>query len=470
MKYLKLFLVIFLIVSCSSSDSPTQKYNLNITVSQENSGTVTPSNGSYEEGSSLTITGIPSSGYIFKRWYGDLTGTTNPMTITMDSDKSILVVFEEKDSDGDGISDINDQCPDTPSGETVDSNGCSTSQVDSDGDGVMDNIDTCPDTPSGETVDSNGCPDSQLIYYGENGVTIMCPNSNVGDLLELDGKVYLVVDSNSLIQLVKNNNEICNVCTSKVTSMRYLFTVDDGDSNNTNISTYYDCISNWDVSNVTDMTYMFWKCINFNTDLSYWNVSNVKNMSFMFGRTNFNKDISNWDVSNVTDMKWMFSSSNFNQDISNWDVSNVTNTDSMFSSTPFNQDISSWDVSNVTKTDYMFFMSEFNQDIGSWNVSNVSNMYHMFRESPFNQDISSWDVSNVSYMSGMFWGSQFNQDISSWDVSNVTQMDSMFFNNQFFNQNLGVWDVGQVSQCSSFSENTPQWTLQKPIFTICNPN
>ena len=39
---------------------------------------------------------------------------------------------------------------------------CSNSQADSDGDGVMDNADTCPDTPNGETVDSNGCSDSQL--------------------------------------------------------------------------------------------------------------------------------------------------------------------------------------------------------------------------------------------------------------------------------------------------------------------
>ena len=36
-----------------------------------------------------------------------------------------------------------------------------------------------------------------------------------------------------------------------------------------------------------------------------------------------NGDISNWDVSNVVDMSRMFRDSEFNGDISNWDVSNV---------------------------------------------------------------------------------------------------------------------------------------------------
>ena len=45
-----------------------------------------------------------------------------------------------------------------------------------------------------------------------------------------------------------------------------------------------------------------------------------------------NGNISNWDVSNVTNMERMFSGSSFNQDISSWDVSNVTNMSEMFQS------------------------------------------------------------------------------------------------------------------------------------------
>jgi surface protein len=43
------------------------------------------------------------------------------------------------------------------------------------------------------------------------------------------------------------------------------------------------------------------------------------------------KDINNWDVSDITDMSRMFYDiRDFNEDISNWDVSNVTNMDNMF--------------------------------------------------------------------------------------------------------------------------------------------
>ncbi|MBL4869078.1 MAG: thrombospondin type 3 repeat-containing protein, partial [Pseudomonadales bacterium] len=61
------------------------------------------------------------------------------------------------DQDGDSIIDRLDVCPDTPAGEAVNEEGCSTSQLDSDNDGVTDNIDECPDTPEGQIVDSVGC-------------------------------------------------------------------------------------------------------------------------------------------------------------------------------------------------------------------------------------------------------------------------------------------------------------------------
>ena len=57
--------------------------------------------------------------------------------------------LSQQDTDGDGVSDDKDICPNTPDGEAVDGNGCSDSQKDSDGDGVTDDKDECPDTPQG---------------------------------------------------------------------------------------------------------------------------------------------------------------------------------------------------------------------------------------------------------------------------------------------------------------------------------
>ena len=74
-----------------------------------------------------------------------------------------------KDSDGDGVKDCVDKCPNTPPNcKPVDKNGCA---ADSDGDGVKDCIDKCPDTPKGVKVDANGCSmvgEELLIIYGIN--------------------------------------------------------------------------------------------------------------------------------------------------------------------------------------------------------------------------------------------------------------------------------------------------------------
>mgnify|MGYP001546227800 CR=1 FL=1 len=63
-------------------------------------------------------------------------------------------VMAELDSDGDGVPDSRDKCPNTPQGVGVDADGC---PVDSDGDGVPDYLDQCPGTRPGAKVDAKGC-------------------------------------------------------------------------------------------------------------------------------------------------------------------------------------------------------------------------------------------------------------------------------------------------------------------------
>ena len=89
----------------------------------------------------------------------------------------------EEDSDGDGVSDKLDKCPDTPHGCTVDANGC---PIDSDGDGVCDGLDQCPNTPRGATVDARGCPkdsDGDGVYDGID----QCPDTPKGCTVDARG-------------------------------------------------------------------------------------------------------------------------------------------------------------------------------------------------------------------------------------------------------------------------------------------
>ena len=121
----------------------------------------------------------------------------------------------------------------------------------------------------------------------------------------------------------------------------------------------YGEISNWDVSNVTDMSWMFSGAGSFNQPLNNWNVSKVTNMCAMFWKaSSFNQPLNNWDVSKeVTDMSWMFRGAiSFNQPLNNWNVSNVITMECMFDTArSFNQPLNNWNVSNeVTDMDFMF--------------------------------------------------------------------------------------------------------------------
>ena len=138
------------------------------------------------------------------------------------------------------------------------------------------------------------------------------------------------------IDLQGPNANLNIIDTSEITDMVWLF---DNSMNIQNID-----ISQWDVSGVKDMRYMFWGCVNFNSDLSKWDVSKVRNMSNMFsGCTKFNCDLSKWDVGRVEDMNNMFyNCKNFNSDLSRWDVSNVTDMHGMFTGCTSLKKIPSW--------------------------------------------------------------------------------------------------------------------------------
>jgi OOP family OmpA-OmpF porin len=88
-----------------------------------------------------------------------------------------------RDTDGDGVIDRKDRCPDTPQGATVDVTGCPR---DTDGDGVWDGLDACMDTPHGAKVNAKGCPldsDGDNVYDGIDA----CPDTPRGATVDARG-------------------------------------------------------------------------------------------------------------------------------------------------------------------------------------------------------------------------------------------------------------------------------------------
>ena len=176
-------------------------------------------------------------------------------------------------------------------------------------------------------------------------------------------------DRKELMKLVNDKNiHLGDIDTSKITDMSWLF-----------YGSYrYDFsgIEKWDVSNVTNMNKMFWKCTSFNQSLNNWNVSKVTDMKDMFsGCSSFNQPLNKWNVSNVTNMSGMFQGcSYFNQPLDKWDVSKVAIMYSMFRECKrFNSDLSRWDVSNVIDMEYMFYgCEEFNcYTLSNWKPKSI---------------------------------------------------------------------------------------------------
>ena len=132
----------------------------------------------------------------------------------------------------------------------------------------------------------------------------------------------------------------CIDISNNITNMTYLFGPID------NIENANFDVSEWDVSNVTDMSYMFHDCKNFDCDLSSWDVSNVTDMQYMFKNCYKLKGngLDNWDVSNVKNMNRMFKDcKNFEGNgLENWNVKNVKTMSSMFYGCNKLKNIPSW--------------------------------------------------------------------------------------------------------------------------------
>jgi hypothetical protein len=77
-----------------TTESEPGVYTLTIDVVGEGCVTLDPGGGIYDEGTVVTLTAQPDFGWRFSEWGGDLVGSDNPATISMDGDKNVIGYFQ----------------------------------------------------------------------------------------------------------------------------------------------------------------------------------------------------------------------------------------------------------------------------------------------------------------------------------------------------------------------------------------
>lgn len=91
---LSLFFIFFLFVTCSEDD-PIIQYSLTFEVTPSEGGSISNSSGKYDDGETISLLATPSPEYVFKNWSVGASGTNNPITIVMNSNKNITANFEK---------------------------------------------------------------------------------------------------------------------------------------------------------------------------------------------------------------------------------------------------------------------------------------------------------------------------------------------------------------------------------------
>jgi len=231
-------------------------------------------------------------------------------------------------------------------------------------------------------------------------------------------------------------------------------------------------LSNFDSSNINNMSFMFNECIKLKEikGINKLNTKKVTDINSMFqGCVELEfLDLSNFDTSNIIDMSFMFNQCNKLKEIKgikNFNTNKVTNMGSMFQECKQLEylDLSNFDTSNVTDMSFMFNQCNKLKEIKgikAFNTNKVTNMGSMFQKC--NQleylDLSNFNTSNVVYMKSMF--NQCNKlkkikGINIFNTSKVTDFEAMF-------QGCREYEYLDLSNFDTSNATNMSW-----MFNIC---
>jgi len=194
-------------------------------------------------------------------------------------------------------------------------------------------------------------------------------------------------------------------------------------------------ISNWNIKNVEDLSYMFDGCKSLKVlpHISIWNTFNVKDMSYMFHNcwylTSF-PDISYWYTYNVKNMSHMFH-----------------NCFSLLSFPKLN-----WNISNVQDMSFMFHNFPLHLIKFEWNISNNQNTFHMFTN--FENYSSCNEIINISFK--LTNGIQGTVVVYN-DVLVEDSIDKFLWNNKILNYNSDelklIYNIKELNKNKTLLEN-----------------
>lgn len=93
----KLLTILFLFTAVSCSTESTPVYQFTGSVNPAEAGTIAPAGGEYDEGTELALRATPNEHWVFTGWQGDHSGSQNPDTITINTDRAVSALFEKKE-------------------------------------------------------------------------------------------------------------------------------------------------------------------------------------------------------------------------------------------------------------------------------------------------------------------------------------------------------------------------------------
>ena len=200
-------------------------------------------------------------------------------------------------------------------------------------------------------------------------------------------------------------------------------------------STFTNFPTNCDVSYVTDMSQMFYKCSS-RTTIPQLNTSRATDMQSMFYNCTSLTTIPQLDTSNVTSMSNMFAGCDSLTTIPQLDTSSVTDMSNMFNDCGSLTTIPQLNTSNVTNMSQMFTYCSNLTTIPRLDTSKVTNMYGMFYICPNIITIEGIDFSgltsslsslfgyNMSKLTRFIVNGKINVDMSdSSSISKLTAID-----------------------------------------------